>query len=361
MILAPRKGWIGVDFGTRALKLAQVERAGAGLRVAASAVMPRTGVSGDSPSSGAQGWHWSGADLLAALSLNAGFSGRRAACTLPMRFTELHTLAIPPGGEGERRAMIAHELASMRSAGEQDRQFDFWETEPSPAGDLSANENVNVLSVSPAVLARAVENLGEAKLNCQVMDGLPFALARAVQLASSAALSVPVGALHWGFTSATFCVVSDGTPRFTRHLRTCGFASLTEAVREALGVSEDEAVGLLLREGLPSLRCQDARRREIQTVIAEVTANALNEIVEELTRTLSYLRMQYRHLLPERICLLGDGAVLGNVAAVWSDKTGVPVETWQLPLGENHRRHDPEPPPAIFATAVALSALAWSS
>ena len=356
-----KKGWIGIDLGTRAVKLAQVERSGAGLRIASSVVMPRTHVSRDSEDAAAQDCAWSGRDLLAALSLNTRFSGRKVACTLPMHFTDLHALTVPPGEPEERRAMVAHELSSMFSGNEQQREFEFWETQWAAGEGSPAREDVNVLSVPRPVVARVVQSLSDAGLLCQVLDGFPFALARAVKLTRTTGRAGLTGAVHWGFGSGTFCVVSDGTPLFTRHLRNCGFASLAGAVGGALGVSEDEALQLLARDGLPGPDRRVARPSEIQNVIGEVAAHALNELVGELEKTISYLKMQFRGLLPERLCLLGDGAIVNNVTARLSEKVGIPVEMWQLPPAGKNARHDSSVPPAVLATAVALSVLAWTS
>ena len=93
------------------------------------------------------------------------------------------------------------------------------------------------------------------------MDGLPFVLARAVRLANIPNGSGPIGAIDWGFTRATFCVVSDGRPLFTRHLRKCGFGLLTGAVSRMLGLSEDEATELLTGYGMPDPACREGKRK----------------------------------------------------------------------------------------------------
>ena len=360
MKLARKKGWIGVDLGPGSLKLVQVERTGIGMRIGASVVMPRIRPSTSEPDAVARESEWTSRDILAALSLKPGLSGRRAACVLPMCVTDLNVLKLPSGGIGERRAMVSHELSSMFTGQECEREFDFWEAAPAATSNPRDTKDVNVLSVSRRLTSQVARDLSGARLRCEVIDGLPFALARAVKLAYASGPAAPVGAVDWGFASATFCVASGAKPLFTRHLRSCGASPLLAAVSEALGLSETEAMQILAGYGLPGPERGDGELAELQEVIAEVGAEPLSEMVEELNKTISYLRMQYAGILPERLCLFGEGATIRNVTTFLSKKVGLPIDVWRLPHLENHTREDSGDHPALLGTAAALSALAWA-
>jgi Tfp pilus assembly PilM family ATPase len=193
------------------------------------------------------------------------------------------------------------------------------------------------------------------------MDGLPFTLARAVRLAYGRNGKTPIAAVNWGFTSGTFCVVSDGRPQFTRHLRSCGLGATIVSVSRALGLSEDAAMQLLTKHGLPNPKCQAGNGREIQEVIAEVAAQQLNEIADELKKTIAYLHKRSAAMLPQRLCLLGEGATMKNVPAFLSQKVGLPVEGWRLPHSGNGDCVDSKNRSELLGTAVALSTLAWES
>ncbi|MBN2477595.1 MAG: hypothetical protein JXB62_23510 [Pirellulales bacterium] len=362
MVFGRNKGWIGIDFGTRALKLVQTERVGAGLRIAASAVLRRSDVSVPQTPQGALKSQWPASRLKAALSLDVAFCGCKAACTLPMSVTDLHALTVPPGSDDDRRAVVAHELSMVFRKDPQPREFDFWETDTAAPVNVSTTANVNVLSIPRSVVSELTAGLRTAGLRCEAIDGLPFVLARAVHLAYGPGPREPVAAVDWGFTSSTFCVIADERPQFTRHLRNCGFDSVVKAVGGALALSEEEAVQVLAKHGLPH---SDRTGGEIQEVIAEVAAGGLHEMAEELKKTVSYLRMQYPAIVPRRLCLLGDGAGMQHVTAFLADKVGLPVDTWRLPPpSDDHREPDRDgarEPSAVLGTAVALSALAWAS
>jgi len=361
MALSRKTGWIGIDLETRTLRLAQVKRLRNGLRIVASAVVPRIRTVNGEGDAVAKHSEWTSQQLQAALSLHAGFAGRTAACVLPMCLADLNVLSLPPGGIVERRAMVAHELSSMFAQDEREREFSFWNWNSATTLNASDMEDVNVLSVPRKLVSRVADNFSAARLTCKVIDGLPFALARAVELASAPGLTAPVGAVDWGFACATFCVVSGGKPLFTRHLRHCGASLLVKAVSDELSLSEDEAVQVLLAYGLPDHEGEDHKRREIQEVIAEVAGHHLNEMSEELKRTISYLQMQYPGILPKQLCFFGDGATVKGVTPFLSEKVGIPTDVWRLPHSEYRAREASQDHPALLGTAVALSTLAWAS
>ncbi len=352
-----RKGWIGIEWGMQTLKLAQVERAKGELRIAAAAVMPRKSASDEPEDALCNCPTWSVQELLAALAADPRFSGRAVACVLPMHLTDLRLLTIPPGSAAERYAMISNEIASVQGDAAAEAEFDYWETagsDPSPAA-----ESVNTLSVSHRVVAEVTRTLSQAGLVCEVLDGLPFALSRAVGLAYGPECA-PIAVLSWGFASSTFCMVHAGRPLFIRHLRNCGFARPLETIGQTLNLSEEDLAEVLTRYGLPGESAQGGIAGEIQAAIAEATRPHLGEIVEELRRTIAYVGTQYPAIGLERLCLTGDGGTVANADRFLSRQIGLPVELWGLPTTATGDRGVPAALTSRLGAAVALSALAWS-
>lgn len=355
------RGWIGIDFGPRALKVAQLKRNGGGPSLAAAVVMPRIRPADWRPAAERAGCEWTGSDLAAALQLGGGFSGRTAACVLPMHLAELHALQLPPAENAERRAMVASELSAIAVGDGQDRSFDFWETLPAASAGPPGTVAVNVLSAPRGAVSRVAEHVAGARLSCEVVDGMPWVLARAVALAYGRGPGAPIGALDWDVASATFTVVSDGRPLYTRHLRSCGAGLLVEAVGQALGLSEEESFRVLAVHGLPDPDGAAPEGAEISEIVAEVTAPALREFIAELKKTIFYLHTQYPGVTLARLCLTGDGAAVRNGPAFLASKIGLPVETWRLPGAATSCDSGTEGHPALLATAAALSALAWTT
>ena len=360
MVGRTSKGWIGLDFGHRGITIAQVQRSTAGVRIAASAEIPRTGIP-RAPEASAGTYHdVSRQELEAARMLVPGLSGRAAACVLPMSVTELTHATLPPAEPAEQLAMIANELGDTFSEGRGQRQFDFWHFDLPGDDKSTALMDVNVISVSARRTTPVTESLARAGLDCRVLDGLPHAVARAVTMAAPHQIERPLAGAHLAHDSAVFVLARGGAPVFTRHLRNGGTHRIITNLSESFGLLEAEAVRVLREFGLPNAGLSDAEGRQIQEVVCEVVSESVNEIAGELRRTLAYLATLGSEIVPDGVCLLGDGAAIRNLAPHLSEKTGVSVWPWDLPdapLSCNN----PGTPPALFGVAAALSSLAWES
>ena len=358
MTPARRKGWIGVDIGTRTVKLAQVERLGAELRLCEAVVIQRRVPIG--ANDGEEPLPVTSEDeIRTALSLGKRFSGRRAACILSMCSCDLRALDVPLGNEAQQRLEIAGQLNSMSTSGNSDREFDFWQTHVPGEEPQPDFENVAVLSVSQHWVAQVADDLSKVGLRCEALDGLPLALARAIQMTSASSSREPVAVVDWGFARATFCVVINGRPMFVRCLHGCGLSLVTQSLCDALGVSLDEAQRLLARHGLPDSPRSEGTRDELQVVTGDVATRPLGAIVHELNRTLSFLKGQRPALLPIRIWLFGGGATVKNITGFLGTRIGVPVDVWRLANAGIQKQTATEYPSGILAPAIAASSLAW--
>lgn len=358
MILARRKGWIGVDVGTRTVKLAQVARVGAELRLSEAVVIQRR-LPLDANDGEETPPVTSENEIRTALSVGKRFSGRKAGCILSMCSCDLRTLDVPLGSEAEQRLAIAGQMNSAYSRVNTDREFDFWQTHVAEDEPRSDSEDLAVLSVSRQWVGQVSDDLRKAGLHCKMLDGLPLALARVIEMAPPTSDREPVAAVDWGFAGATFCVVMNGRPVFVRCLRGCGLGLVTQSLCEALGVSLDEAQRLLTRHGLSDSPGSEQTRDELQVVIGDVATPPLTAIVHELNRTLSFLKSQRRGLVPNRVWLFGGGAIIKNITGFLAPRIGVPVDVWRLANAGIQKQADIEYPSGILAHAIAASSLAW--
>ncbi len=356
MLSSRQKGWIGVDLGTSAVKLAQVERVGPRWRLAHARVIRRdTADSAEQSVDNALEW-WD--EVCRRESLREGFVGRRAACTLPTWKVDLRAMNVPEGSQAEQRAMIANELDSLSAEGVGRRVFDFWDTRPPGESNL---ETVNVISVAEDEVTAVAAGLARGGLRLRVIDGLPLALARAVEMVGGADGAKPVAVVDWGSSSATFSVICSGRPVFTRHLRDCGFAAMPAAVSESLGLSIEDAQQLLATHGVPDPANRSDPLRDVQEVLADVTSGSVNALVTQLDKTLAYPELHRSGLVPQRLWLMGGGATVRNVAAMVSARIRLPVETWRLSDHGPEARSPAAPPEELLGPAMALSALAFAA
>jgi Tfp pilus assembly PilM family ATPase len=210
--------------------------------------------------------------------------------------------------------------------------------------------------VSNDLLELIAADLKKSHLYVRVLDGIPFALARAMDMAPAYRSQGCSVAIDWGFSTATFCAIRDSVPVLVRRLPKCGFSEVIDALRVALGVSFDEAQHLLTRHGLPGPSAGDPG---IQAVISRATVEPLDAFADELKRTLLFLGSREETSLPDQLWLFGGGATIGNISECLSEKVGAAVQVWRA--FEESERSDSERlcPTELLAPAIGLSSLAW--
>ncbi len=346
-------GWSGVDVGTYAIKVAQVEHDRTGWRLVATRIIPiQDGQEVDEQtlSDGSIGQ-----TIRAGLATRSGFRGRKTACALPMSVMDLLSLELPCASDSEIRQMVEQELESGMDGQREPREFDFWQCQR-PVNERDEITQVSVLSVSRQAESSIAQGLLSAGLHCHVLDGLPFCLARAVKMASPEGDRTPMAAIDWGFTSALFTLVVDGRPVFARTLRDCGMRHLMDALSERLRLSHNECCQLLTSYGFSANALGGAG--DVRQVLTQFADAPFRQLLEETEKTLSFLRHRYHELFPQRLWLFGGGAMIGNVANLIAATVGIETGVWQLVPSSTDTNSATDPVQAVLGPAIALSALA---
>jgi type IV pilus assembly protein PilM len=356
--LSNRLGWIGVDIGTRSIKLAQVARTASGVRLLHAAVIQRPHPWTDEDRLGFATPSSSEVEIRAALECTE-FRGRNAACVLPMNVCELRGLNIPQGDDHERRAMITNELADDWAGLPYPMEFDYWELEVDRNGAAADAFNVDVLAVAGPWIAQAARDCQHARLDCWTVDGGPLAMARAVALMKPIHSGQRVLAIDWGFSNATICVVGSGGPLYARRIHECSFRSMLDAVTNALGMTLDQAQHVVDVHGVVLPGANDGSKDEIQAAVTTAIAEPVGHLVGEIQRTLHFFDLQRRHLRPSSIVLMGGGASVKNIGPHLSELLALPVAVWNVPSEPTELEENRGGRRALFGNAVALSALGW--
>jgi type IV pilus assembly protein PilM len=351
-------GWIGVDVGTHSIKLAQASRDSDGVRLYRAAVIQRPAawdrddaLSHEQPIS-------SSPEIRAALECG-GFVGRNAICTLPMNVCQLRGMNVPSGSDQERRAMASHELTQEWADSKTPMEFDFWETDGQRGEKSGDSFKVNILAAPRPWVVQLWNDCRQTGLDCWAIDGTPLAMARAVGIVAGRDLSRPALAVDWGYSNTTLAIVSENRSFYSRRIQNCAFSRVLDAVTEALGVTLDEAQHLADTQGLTRPQADPLADAQIQSAITEAASEVLEELVNQLARTLQFAETQRRHLQPACVWLMGGGASMRNVAPYLSEALKVPVEVWYVPPDTDPIPCAAEHRSAIFGGAIALSASAW--
>ncbi len=356
MLLNRARGWIGVDVGTSAVKMAQVERRGGQVVIREAATVRR-----GAPWDDADSLRWSpqdsGEELATSRVLGEQFLGRTSAAIAPMALCELRGLRVAdPNTISIQDVERTAEPAAGAGAGNR-QVVDFWPIGHHAESQTVALDNVSVLSMARDWSLRIANDLRAARLNCRVLDGAPLALARAVALMPDHATPEPVGVLDWGFTSATFCIVHDARPLFVRRLRSCGFRQLVAPVRDALDISWEEACRLTERHAIP-VSAADRVDEPTAALIRDLVEDRLNHLVHELTRTLTYLRTHRKVLAPKELLLFGGGATVDEIDRYCQAQIGIATRRWTWDGAEFLSQSAGAVPTTLLGPAIALSTLA---
>lgn len=348
-----RVGWLGVDIGTGAIKLAQVERIENRWRAINRLVIP-TGEDSAIDKAGLQD------GVLARLvgrelTGSQRFEKRRSACLLPMSVVDYRCLQMPSASETELLQMVTQELEDNDSPASDRRVNDIWASavrEQEPEG----MQEVAVLSVDETIAASVVHDLGKSGLQCETIDGLPFALARAAKMAGTEGDSAARAVVDWGYESATLVIARDGYPWFTRVLRCDGMRRMIACLADGIELDKSNCRQLL---GLYGVRASsgDKPSSELRVTVDQLVLPEVQHLADEIRKTLAYVAQQHPGQQPERILLTGGGATIRNVAEVLGQLVRLRVDVWQLNSTGAGGAESDDAVFALFAPAMALSAI----
>ena len=257
MILSNRLGWIGVDIGTRTVKLAQAVRSADGVRL--HQVGRRPAIDALVGRRRPRPWRTGPIDRRNPRSVECGeFAGRSAACLLPMNVCELRGLNVPQGSDRERRAMIANELAEDWS----DAHRPPWNSTTGSLTSIAkrrpstASTSTSWPSPDPGSPASpTIANKPRSIAGPSTADRPP----RRAPSDSPRICAAPRG--PWRSTgdsrTSRLSIVGYDRALYVRRIPNCGFRRCLESIQAALGVSLDQAQHLVA----PKASFRGPRRR----------------------------------------------------------------------------------------------------
>ena len=350
-----KTGWIGIDIGTAAIKVVQLQQAGGKRRLVRSLVIRADENRPFDLAAFESGFV--GTEINRALRVHGGFAGQTAACVVSMDHCQLRTLVSAKGTEIEQRELISLEIENDSNSAAQPMEFDFWDASTGKQLEDRGMTHVYVVSMPRTFSDSIANNMLKARLQCEVLDAVPFAAVRAsemIPVISEAATAGKAWAiLDWGHSVATLLVVYNGRPFMTRTLRHCGLRRIQQAVSQRMKLSATEAEALLTTYGVTTKLKSGRENSELQSLITELSAQTLHDLMEEIRQTLDFLKLQFPRQIPECLCLLGGGAAIRDIATLVQRETRMPTHVWNL-AGSSAEQVSP-----VLATAAALSALAW--
>jgi type IV pilus assembly protein PilM len=348
--LGRRRGWIGIDVGTRSVKLVQVERARDSFRISTRWTL-ESKINLPEPASQNTDHEWA-VCLPHPKSLRSLFTGRDCAAVLSMSLVDFRILEIPsPANEEEQRQMLGEELAADLGKEPSDLAFDGWELGNENGSPVNLKKMATI--AIPKSTAEQVNNsLLAAGLECRALDGLPSALARAVKMSGLDDPNQAIIAVDLAYQCPMFVLVKGGRALFARTLRGVGLKSIMQPLETNLCISADQCQQLLSCYGV-------AHSGQAPVVATQKTmqliSNPLYNLVAEINRTIQYVGTQFRSLKPNKLRLFGGGALIKHLPEYLSERLRIQVAPWTL------TQDQADPTDALYGVAAGLSALKWEA
>lgn len=360
VIARRRKGWIGVDVGTRSVKLAQIERGAKGPRLLDAQVVPRTL---DSPQTDEPEDAFAGVrnEIECALSLGKRFSGTSAVCTISAGQCRFRPFKVREATSAEQRAMVDAELDAAEQAPPSGRWFSFWHTGSADQESDPSGLHVIAHSMSRQCSARVVAEILRAGLFSRALDSSPLALGRVLAMTAGSEAAEAVAALDWGFSAATFCVIQRGVPIFVRRLRDCGFRHVLDSLRTAFGLSIEDVECLFATSDPAAKRRLGDASAMVQKAVPEVAAQSLERMVAELQRTLRFLNSHQSQAVPRKMWLFGAGSLWENACEYLATRVEPRPEQWRLEATRIEHAAALAPTSGLLAVAIGASSFPWSA
>lgn len=300
---------IGVDVGTSAVKVVQIERrSGRPLLKAAGVVDLPAGLMENGVCRDEKGL----ADLIRQALATGGASGRDAVLAMGVPGLFVREVVFPPLSAAELREAVKWDSERYVPFAPDSYYLDFAVT---GQGANELEQKVLLAAAPREAIDALVAAAKGAGLRPVAIDVEPLALLRTLPMADNA-MVVDIGA---EVSQAT--IFQGGAPVVVRPVPISG-QRFTDVVREAFDLSEAEAErlkqrqhGLLLRPGTGG---------EDSTVNSRF-AMLVAEAAREARRTVEYYRMQNKEAIIDKTFLSGGGAALDNIAYHFAAQLDMPV------------------------------------
>ena len=285
-----RAGRLGIDIGSKALRVVQLDRQGQRWKVrnrfTVPVTEPVTNLCADLKSGLLERY-------LGRLQALPFSRTKHCNCVLPPSVTEVRTVEVPPGSPADVEMMSREALQDSLESDLSDRTLRCWTHTVAPRDMVQ----VSGISVQTELAETVVDQFQACGWKCHQINSLPHALTRAWEVSGGAA-DIPVGMLSLRHSSALLTVCYRNQPEFMRSLRGCAGQSVVEAVSGGFGLAEADGVRLLETYGIAGSET-DRARRLVSDRIQQFMDPYLHQLNDQLQKTLMYLRHHMPKLFPK--------------------------------------------------------------
>ncbi len=332
-------GWLGIDIGSTAVKIAQVRQKGETWELLSAQLFPVTEDSNPLETA------VEGVESLS--GTKSKWFGKQAAC-ITTESPDIRSLDVPNASRGDINGYLAQQpgLAGLKLS------TIVWPStwKVSPTDNLPCH----VYGIHEPTTDIICERLFDQGAHCQVMESLPHSLARLMKFSPKSSNKVQ-GIIDWSAKHPLFVLVRNGDPYYTRLLKNCSFGKAVSEMSKKLDLCAQDAWNLL--SGIGSATTGRTDLPSLSNTINELTQTTRHQFLAEINRTLSFLRSENQELVPSKLWLVGVGASFPGISELLSEETKLPTEGWYLPTATPQANIANSGKYTTFASAISLSAI----
>lgn len=334
--------FFGLDIGSRALKVAQVEKSGDKYRLIALGVAPAP--AGGILSEAAR-------DLTALsesikkLRADAKITTNNVALALPEDKVFTRVIEIPPLTEDELASAIKWEAEQYIPIPLAEVSIDY-QIVSKPDKDKDKKMEVLLVAAPKQLIEKHLRVLENAGLKAISLETEIIAIARSVAPPDS----TPTLVVDLGARATDMAIVTSGQIVFTRSIGTAGEA-LTRAVASQLKLEPAQAEEYKKAYGVDPAQLEGKVKGAIGPI--------LDVVVKEMEKALEFYRSKHAENPVKRVVLTGGTAGLPEVVSLIAQKLGIEVQLAD-PFARLEKEQEiiaklPEGAAPLYAIAIGLA------
>ncbi len=311
-----KRGTIGLDIGSRYLKLAQLNAGREGYELSLFSMMP---IEKDVISDGLVINKSKLVSALKALFNQAGVKKSDVAIGLSGHSSVItKVIKVPQITEDELSLNIKYEAEQYIPFDIKDVNIDFEIL--GPARDEEGMMDVMLVAVKKSVMADYVDAVQQAGMNPVVVDIDCFAVGNVYEMNYGASDRRAIALVNIGACKTNISIIKNGQPVFTRDTAV-GSNAHTDALERTLNVTKDAAERIKLGERADGVKPE---------AVAEIMERTSDEIYAEIYRSFEYFRSSAGDEEIGGIVLSGGATLISGFVSLMSERLGIPVETLEV-------------------------------
>lgn len=336
---------LGLDIGRRSVKALVMRKGKAGVEILHASLVEVE----SSPRQGEEEKREKTVDALNKIFSEIGRKPRRVALACPGQVVFPRLIKLPPVAKGKLKHIVQYETQQQIPFSLDDV---IWDYHILPAKEKSEMRAL-ILAVKKDIVENILSPVMQMKLEVEVLDFAPLSVFNTLYFNREILQDTPISIVDIGAQSTDITIVEGGEIVMVRPVP-LGSDNLTQAIASTLGISFSEAQKLKEKEVSVILGRAPSNEREEK--VSRAIQPVLEELLDEIRRSIGYYRSQLRGATIENLVLTGGGIQLKNIDNFIEENLRIKVKK----INPFIRLHLPVdifsrfPEPSIFSVALGL-------